>query len=95
MTDFQKDIYKVVARIPKGSVLSYGEVAHKAGYPRAARAVGTLMANNPFPKDKVPCHRVIKADGRLGNYSGTGGTKAKEKLLVKEGVLVKRGRVVI
>jgi methylated-DNA-[protein]-cysteine S-methyltransferase len=95
MTKFQKDIYKVVARIPKGSVLSYGEVARVAGYPKAARAVGTLMATNPFSKTQVPCHRVVRSDGRIGAYSGKGGMKGKEKLLLKEGVLVRRGRIFI
>jgi len=95
MTKFKKDIYKIVSQIPKGSVLSYGEVARRAGHPGAARVVGTLMANNPFPKTKVPCHRVVRADGRIGEYSGKGGRAGKERLLRAEGVFVKQGRVII
>lgn len=93
MTRFEKKVYTVVSRIPEGCVLSYKEVAARAGSPRAARAVGTLMARNPFPKHEVPCHRVVCSDGRVGAYSGKGGAKAKEKLLRDEGVSIEKGRV--
>ncbi len=93
MTVFEKKVYDVVARIPRGRVLSYGEVARKAGRPGAARAVGTLMAHNPFDKKKVPCHRVVRSDGRIGEYSGKGGRSGKEKLLRQEGVGIENGKV--
>lgn len=95
MTAFQNNVYKVVSRIPKGGVLTYGDVARKAGSPRAARAVGTVMAQNPYPKSKVPCHRVVCSDGRIGGYSGVGGSMGKEKLLRAEGVFIANGRVSI
>lgn len=81
---FRERVYTVVATIPKGKVLTYGEVARRAGRPGAARAVGTAMRENPDPK-RVPCHRVVRADGMVGEYV-FGGTKAKLKKLQTEGV---------
>jgi methylated-DNA-[protein]-cysteine S-methyltransferase len=74
----------VVKNIPKGNVLTYAEVAKKAGSPGASRAVGSIMAKNFDPN--IPCHRVIRTDGNIGNYN-RGGTEAKIKLLKKEGAL--------
>lgn len=81
---FRERVYAVVAKIPKGKVLTYGEVAKRAGRPGAARAVGTAMKENPDQK-RVPCHRVVRADGTIGEYA-FGGTKAKLKKLQSEGV---------
>ncbi len=83
-TFFTRSVIKVVKSIPKGKTLSYGEVARRAGNPGAARAVGSIMKNNH--DKKVPCHRVIHSDGRVGDYNG-GGEKQKRALLVKEGAL--------
>lgn len=81
--NFKERILNIVRKIPKGKTLSYGEVAFAAGYPGAARAVGTLMAHN---HDKaVPCHRVIRADGKVGEYND-GGPEAKLQRLLAEGV---------
>lgn len=80
---FRDKVLRVVRKIPKGEVLSYGEVAKLAGSPGASRAVGNIMAKN-YDKN-VPCHRVIKSDGSLGGYNG--GVKKKESLLKKEGYL--------
>ena len=77
-------VYKVVARIPQGKTMTYGQVAKKAGFPGAARAVGTAMKHNLDPR-KIPCHRVVRADGQIGAYA-FGGTKAKMARLKKEGV---------
>lgn len=87
---FKERVLRVVSSIPKGKTMSYGEVAFAAGYPGAARAVGTLMAHNHDPK--VPCHRVIRSDGRVGEYNG-GGESAKRARLVNEGVPMKGNRV--
>ena len=73
---------KVVAGIPKGSTLSYQAVARRAGSPRAYRAVGNIMNKNYDPK--IPCHRVIRSDGKGGGYRG--GAKKKIQILKKEGV---------
>lgn len=64
---FERAVYEALLTVPPGETVSYGELAEMAGYPRAARAVGTAMAQNPLPI-VIPCHRVIKADGKLGNY---------------------------
>lgn len=83
-TSFQARVLDVVRRIPKGKTLSYKEVAQAAGSPGAFRAVGTIMRLNQDLT--VPCHRVIKSDGTLGNYN-RGGTIQKQKLLEQEGAL--------
>lgn len=79
---FREKVYKVVSKIPKGELLSYKEVAIKAGSPLAFRAVGNIMHNNPDPK-KVPCHRVVASGYKLGGYAW--GTDAKIKKLAAEG----------
>ena len=81
---FKERVLDIVQKIPKGSTLSYREVAYAAGYPGAARAVGTLMAHNH--NKTVPCHRVIRSNGKIGEYNG-GGSDAKRKRLIEEGVL--------
>ena len=86
---FAEKVWQVVCRIPEGKVLSYGMVATQAGFPGAARAVGTLMKQNFDPAR--PCHRVIRADGTLGQYNR--GAAAKERLLRTEGIVITKGRV--
>ena len=82
MSDFSEKVLAVVRAIPRGQVMSYGEVAKQAGHPGAARAVGSLMKQNH--DDSVPCHRVVRADGRAGRYNR--GDANKIKLLRSEGV---------
>lgn len=78
---FADKVRAVVQSIPKGEILTYGEVAMRAGHPRAARAVGAIMRGN---KDtSVPCHRVVAKNG-IGGYNGLKGTK--EALLRAEGI---------
>lgn len=81
MQTFKDKVLKEVKGIKRGEVLSYKEVARRAGRPKAYRAVGNILAKNFNPK--VPCHRVIRSDGRIGGYNG--GRKRKERLLKKEG----------
>ena len=81
---FSDRVREVVRKIPRGKTMTYTEVARKAGSRGAARAVGTVMAGN-YLKD-VPCHRVIRSDGQIGNYN-RGGSKAKLALLKKEGAI--------
>ena len=78
---FTERVLDVVRSIPVGKTLSYQEVAERAGSPRAARAVGTIMKQNYRPD--VPCHRVVRADGRPGQYN-RGGEEVKRALLRKE-----------
>lgn len=86
MTEFQKAVYQVVSKIPKGKTLSYKEVAKLAGRPKAYRAVGNILANHNIKG--LPCHRVIKSDGILGGFcGGYKEVKRKEKLLKKEGAI--------
>ena len=78
LTHFQKQVYKAILAIPLGETRSYQWVAAKIGKPKAVRAVGTALKKNPFAP-MVPCHRVIKNDGRPGGYNG--GIKKKIQLL--------------
>lgn len=81
-SDFKKRVQDIVKEIPKGKVLTYKQAAALAGSPGASRAVGTIMSNNFDPK--IPCHRVIRSDGKIGSYN-RGGPKKKLELLKKEG----------
>ena len=83
MSLFSKKVYEVVKKIPKGEVLTYREVAKLAGSPRAYRAVGTILSKNYDPT--IPCHRVIRSDGKIGHYN-RGGRDQKINILKKEGV---------
>jgi O-6-methylguanine DNA methyltransferase len=83
---FKDLVYKYAAKIPKGKVATYGQLAKLAGKPKAARAVGFYMRTNPY-YPKVACHRVVGSDGRLVGYTGTGGIKGKKKMLLAEGVI--------
>jgi O-6-methylguanine DNA methyltransferase len=84
-TNFTERVRAVVASIPKGKTMTYGEVAAVAGSPGAARAVGTIMSKNYG--NNVPCHRVIGANGSLGGYN-RGGVEKKRMLLKNEGVVL-------
>lgn len=77
---FGEKVYAVVKQIPKGKVLTYKEVAAKAGSPGAYRAVGNVLNKNFDPK--IPCHRVIRSNGTLGGYNR--GEKSKIEILRKE-----------
>tara|TARA_Y100000817_G_C16522092_1_gene396106 strand:+ start:53 stop:328 length:276 start_codon:yes stop_codon:yes gene_type:complete len=83
-TKFQIKVWNYLMKIPKGKVKSYKQVALSINRPRSARAVANACGKNPYAP-KVPCHRVIRSDGSLGGYSGSGGIKTKKKLLKKEG----------
>jgi O-6-methylguanine DNA methyltransferase len=82
-SSFAKRVRDAVRQIPKGETKSYGEVARAIGHPGAARAVGTVMKNNYDPT--VPCHRVIRGDGKAGSYNR--GAARKSELLREEGAL--------
>jgi methylated-DNA-[protein]-cysteine S-methyltransferase len=80
---FGRRVLRATARIPFGRVLTYGEVAAKAGSPRGHRAAGNALGSNRMPI-VVPCHRVVRSGGSIGGY--TGGVERKEFLLELEGV---------
>jgi O-6-methylguanine DNA methyltransferase len=81
---FKQRVINKVKEIPKGKVLTYKQVAEKAGSPLAFRAVGNILNKNKDPK--VPCHRVVRSDGRIGGYRW--GVKRKRKILKKEGIIL-------
>lgn len=87
---FSDKVYRIVKNIPCGEVLNYKEVATLAGSPKASRAVGNILNKNPDIKT-IPCHRVIRSDDSIGGYKY--GSKRKEALLRKEGVIVRNGRI--
>ena len=84
-TDFQKKVWLEISKIPKGKTITYKELAIKLGKPKAYRAVANACAKNPL-LEIIPCHRVIREDGKMGGYNGKKGVKRKKKLLKSEGV---------
>jgi methylated-DNA-[protein]-cysteine S-methyltransferase len=86
---FYRKVLRATARIPYGQTRSYGEMARRAGSPRAVRATGTALGSNPLPII-VPCHRVLRSGGALGGYGG--GLETKVALLELEGALADRTR---
>lgn len=81
---FKQKVISIVKQIPKGMIMTYSDVAKKAGSPGAARAVGTIMSQN---KDlNVPCHRVVRKDKIIGSYNGLRGPD-KKTILIAEGAL--------
>jgi len=83
-TVFQIKVWKEIIKIPKGCVKTYKEIADTIGNPKSSRAVANACGKNPYVPI-VPCHRVIRSDGKLGGYSGEGGINKKKKLLMNEG----------
>ena len=85
-TQFEKDVWEAIDKIPFGETRTYKELASSIGHPKAYRAVANACGKNPNPVS-TPCHRVISSDGTIGGYSGKGGIKKKKALLKKEGIL--------
>jgi len=83
ITKFQDNVYEVVKKIFKGHIMTYKQVAKIIGSPEAARAVGNALNKNR--DSKIPCHRVIRSDGKIGGYRE--GEKKKRELLIKEGAI--------
>ncbi len=81
MTEFTRAVHRVVRAIPLGETRTYGQVAQLAGFPGAARAVGSLMRANY--DETIPCHRVVRGDGRPGDYN-RGGEREKTRILQRE-----------
>lgn len=85
-----KRIYKKLLEVPKGKVTTYGELAKAVGMKNGQRAVGQIMNKNPYPVI-IPCHRVIKSDGKVGGYAY--GEEIKSNMLTKEGIKIKNGKI--
>lgn len=83
---FKENVYEFTKLIPKGKVVTYGQLAALAGSPKAARAVGMCMRTNPNAPH-TPCHRVVGSDGSLTGYSAGEGISTKKIMLLQEGVL--------
>ena len=90
MSRFHHAVYRVVRRIPRGRVATYGQIAAMLGWPRAARAVGHAMRHCP---PGVPWHRVVNASGGISLRANVGNMLTQRLLLEQEGVPVRRGRI--
>ena len=82
---FTQKVKSIVSKIPKGKMMTYKQVATQAGSPNAARVVGSIMKANFDPN--IPCHRVIRSDGKIGDYN-RGGSNEKRRKLREEGALL-------
>ena len=85
-TKFQISVWKEIKKIPKGQTKTYKDIALALKKPKSSRAVANACGKNPLLVE-IPCHRVIRSDGKLGGYSGKGGINQKRKLLKEEGAL--------
>jgi len=92
VSKFASRVYELTSLVPAGRVTTYGAIARRMGMPGASRAVGAALRANPTPI-MIPCHRVVRGDGSLAGYGGAGGIPRKAKLLTREGVKVRGGRV--
>ena len=92
-TPFQQSVWAKIAKIPRGSVITYKTLAQRIGRPTAYRAVAAACGANPTPGTDIPCHRVIASDGSLRGYSGPGGIARKRELLEAEGVKITNNKV--
>lgn len=87
----EEKVYKKLVEVPTGMVTTYGELANAVGLRNGQRLIGRIMNKNPYPVI-VPCHRVIKSDGKIGGYLW--GEKIKINMLSKEGVKFKNGKII-
>ena len=85
-TKFQISVWKEIKKIPRGQTKTYKDIAVALKKPKSSRAVANACGKNPLLIE-IPCHRVIRSDGKLGGYSGKGGITQKRKLLKDEGAL--------
>ncbi len=87
-SSFGISVLKTCREIEIGQTITYGKLAKKAGKPNASRAVGNILAKNPLPLI-IPCHRIIRSDGKMGGFSAPGGINLKKKLLELERKVLK------
>ena len=88
--NLDKKIYKKLLEVPKGKITTYGELAKAVGLKNGQRAVGKIMNKNPYPVI-IPCHRVVKSDGKIGGYAY--GEEIKSDMLTREGIVIKNGKI--
>jgi len=87
----EEKVYKKLLEVPLGMVTTYGDLAKAVGIKNGQRVIGRIMNKNPYPVI-IPCHRVIKSDGKIGGYAW--GKKIKTNMLSKEGVKIKNGKII-
>jgi methylated-DNA-[protein]-cysteine S-methyltransferase len=87
-SSFGTSVLTTCREIELGQIITYGQLAKRAGRPNASRAVGSTLAKNPLPLI-IPCHRIIRSDGKLGGFSAPGGIAFKQKMLELEGKAIK------
>ena len=92
-TKLQHLVWNRIAKIPKGKILTYQELANEIGYPDSVRAVASACGKNPYAPE-IPCHRVVRKDGSLGGYSANGGINKKKEMLEKEGHRFKKDKII-
>ncbi len=83
LSSFGISVLTACRAIEFGQTITYGRLAKKSGRPNASRAVGSVLAKNPLPLI-IPCHRIIRSDGKIGGFSALGGTNLKKRLLLNE-----------
>lgn len=88
--NLDEQIYKKLLEVPKGKITTYGELAKAVGFTNGQRAVGKIMNKNPYPVI-IPCHRVVKSDGKIGGYAY--GEEIKKNMLQKEGIKIKDDKI--
>ena len=88
--NLEQKIYKKLLEVPKGKITTYGDLAKAVGLKNGQRAVGKIMNKNPYPVI-IPCHRVVMSTGKIGGYAY--GEHVKIKMLSKEGVEIKNGKI--
>ena len=85
-----KKIYKKLLQVPSGKITTYGELSRAIGLVNGQRVIGQIMKKNPFPVI-IPCHRVVRSDGKIGGYGF--GMDVKKSMLVKEGIRLKKNKI--
>lgn len=88
--NLSQQVYKKLLEVPEGSVTTYLELSKAVGLKNGQRVIGQIMKNNPFPAI-VPCHRVVKSDGKIGGYAY--GQNVKANMLKKEGIKIQNGKI--
>ena len=84
-------VYRKLLQVPKGKVTTYGELAKAVGLKNGQRIIGMIMKKNPYPVI-VPCHRVVKSDGKIGGYAY--GERVKSRMLTNEGIKIKNRKII-
>jgi len=88
--NLEKTVYKKLLEVPEGKITTYGELSKAVGLKNGQRVIGQIMKKNQFPVI-IPCHRVVKSDGKIGGYAY--GDKVKSKMLTLEGIQIQDGKI--